>query len=68
VLVPRFFGYGGIYRWIKAASYSITTHPDSQLGSLLDGLVGLITKAQQPDGYLLSSYIVVEPEKLFDYE
>ncbi|MBA7639501.1 Non-reducing end beta-L-arabinofuranosidase [subsurface metagenome] len=61
--VPHFFWDSDIYKWIEAASYSLTTHPDSQLDSLIDGLVGLITKAQQPDGYLNTYYTVVEPGK-----
>jgi len=55
------FGYGGIYSWIEAASYSIATHPDSQLESLIDELVELIVKRQQPDGYMPPSYKAVEP-------
>jgi len=62
-LVPPYFAYSTIYKWIEAASYSLITYPDSQLDSLVDGLVGLITKAQQPDGYLPPSYKAVEPGK-----
>jgi len=61
--VPHIFWGSDICKWIEAASYSITTHPDSQLDSLIDGLVGLMMKAQQPDGYLNTYYTVVEPEK-----
>ncbi|MBA7587671.1 hypothetical protein ES708_29702 [subsurface metagenome] len=46
--VPHLFWDSDIAKWIEAASYSLTTHPDSQLDSLIDGLVELITKAQQP--------------------
>ena len=61
--VPHIFWDSDIYKWIEAASYSLTTHPDPQLDSLIDRLIGLIMKAQQPDGYLNSYYTVVEPEK-----
>ena len=61
--VPHFFSDSDIYKWIEAASYSLTTHPDAQLDLLIDGLIGLITKAQQPDGYLHIYYTVCEPGK-----
>ncbi len=61
--VPHFFSDSDIYKWIEAASYSLTTHPDAQLDSLVDGLIGLITKAQQPGGYLHIYYTVCEPGK-----
>jgi DUF1680 family protein len=57
------FTYFSIYRWIEAASYSIAKHPDSQLETLIDGLVGLIAERQQPDGYMPGSYKTIEPEK-----
>ena len=61
--VPHIFWDSDISKWIEAASYSLATHPDSQLDSLIDGLVRLITKVQQPDGYLNTYFTVVEPEK-----
>lgn len=65
VLLLRFFGYGGIYKWIEAVSYSITTHPDAKLESVIDDLVEQIAKRQQPDGYTPGSYRNTEPEKRF---
>jgi len=63
VLEPRHFWYGGVYQWIEAASYSLTKHPDAQLDSLIDGLVKLIVKRQEPDGYMPPSYKDAVPEK-----
>jgi len=63
VLEPHHFWYGSVYQWIEAASYSITTHPDAQFESLIDGLVKLIVKRQQPDGYMPSYYKDVQVEK-----
>ena len=60
---PRYFGYGGIYSWIEAASYSITTHPDAQREALIDELVDMIARRQEPDGYMPGSYKDIEPEK-----
>ena len=51
-----------VAKWIEAAAYSLATHPDEELEGLVDGVIDLIEKAQQPDGYLNSYYTVVEPE------
>jgi hypothetical protein len=52
-----------IAKWIEAASYSLATHPDPQLDAQLDEVIGLLARAQQPDGYLNSWFGQVEPEK-----
>ncbi|GAG53366.1 unnamed protein product, partial [marine sediment metagenome] len=63
VLEPRHFWYGGVYQWIEAVSYSLTKHPDAQLDSLIKGLVKLIVKRQEPDGYMPPSYKDAGSEK-----
>ena len=50
-------------KWMEAASSSLRTHPDPRLESQLDELIGLLAKAQRPDGYLNSYYTAVEPGK-----
>ncbi|HTQ29402.1 MAG TPA: beta-L-arabinofuranosidase domain-containing protein, partial [Puia sp.] len=44
-----------IYKTIEGASYSLATHPDKQLEAYLDTLIGLIARAQEPDGYLYTA-------------
>ncbi|HEX9933804.1 MAG TPA: glycoside hydrolase family 127 protein [bacterium] len=41
-----------IYKIIEGASYSLQTFPDQGLKARIDTLVGIIGKAQEPDGYL----------------
>nr|HID12566.1 glycoside hydrolase family 127 protein [Anaerolineae bacterium] len=60
---PHIFWDSDVAKWIEAASYSLATHYDSQLDALLDDLIGRIARAQQPDGYLNTHYIAVEPDK-----
>ncbi|NLG50630.1 MAG: glycoside hydrolase family 127 protein, partial [Chloroflexi bacterium] len=60
---PHQFWDSDVAKWIEGAAYSLSTHPDPQLEALVDGVIDLIAAAQQPDGYLNSYYIVVEPEK-----
>lgn len=60
---PHHFWDSDIAKWIEAASYSLTTHPDPELQKLVDDVVALVAAAQQPDGYLNVHFTVVEPEK-----
>ncbi|OGV73941.1 MAG: hypothetical protein A3K19_23000 [Lentisphaerae bacterium RIFOXYB12_FULL_65_16] len=60
---PHIFWDSDVAKWIEAAAYSLTTHPDPKLEQLMDEVIGLIAKAQQPDGYLNCHFTVVEPEK-----
>lgn len=59
---PHIFWDSDVAKWIEAASYSLATHPDEQLDQLLDTVIAKIAGAQQPDGYLNTHYIQVEPE------
>lgn len=61
--VPHIFWDSDVAKWIEAASYSLVTHPDPDLDSLLDEVIALISSAQQPDGYLNTHFSSVEPDK-----
>src|SRR5579875_129950 len=63
VPVPHVFWDSDIAKWLEAASYSLGTHPDPILEEQVDEVVGLLAAAQQPDGYLNSHFIAVEPAK-----
>ena len=58
---PHIFWDSDVAKWIEAASYSLATHVDERLDALLDSVIGRIALAQQPDGYLNTHYILVEP-------
>jgi DUF1680 family protein len=60
--VPHIFWDSDVAKWIEAASYSLSTHPDARLAALLAEVAALVAGAQQPDGYLNTHYTVVEPE------
>lgn len=49
-------------KWLEAVAYSLTTHPDAELEALADGAIELMARAQQPDGYLDTYFIVKEPQ------
>lgn len=52
-----------VYKALEAASYSLATHPDPALEKRLDEIIDVLAKAQQPDGYLNSYFIVKEPAR-----
>jgi uncharacterized protein len=56
------FGDSDAAKWVEAASYTLTTHPDPQLASLVDQVADRIIHAQQPDGYLNTHFIVAQPD------
>lgn len=60
---PHIFWDSDVAKWIEAAAYSLSTQPDAELEKLIDAVVALMVKAQQPDGYLNTHFIVVEQEK-----
>ena len=50
-------------KWIEAASYRLMLAPDPDLEREIDGIVEIIGRAQQPDGYLNTWFTVKEPGK-----
>ncbi|SCY79179.1 glycoside hydrolase family 127 protein [Alkaliphilus peptidifermentans] len=57
-----------LYKWIEAASYILAAYPDPELEKTIDEAIDLIGKAQQPDGYLDTYYIIMEPENRWTNE
>ena len=58
----RFYGFvfqdSDFYKWVEAAAYSLTQHPDSVLEATADEAIDLVRRAQAPDGYLDTYYIL----------
>ncbi len=48
-----------LYKWVEAASYSLSTTPDKKLESELETVIDVIRSAQDEDGYL-NTYFVEE--------
>ncbi|MEN6425469.1 MAG: glycoside hydrolase family 127 protein [Phycisphaerales bacterium] len=44
-----------VYKVIEGAAYSLRQHPDPELEKYVDGLVEIIARAQEPDGYLFTA-------------
>ena len=47
-----------VYKWIEAAATVYATTQDPALDRKMDTLIGLIAKAQEPDGYIASQNLV----------
>jgi DUF1680 family protein len=60
--IVQIFGDSDPAKWLEAACYALTTHPDPPLAALVDQVTDKIIAAQQPDGYLNTHFIVTQPE------
>jgi DUF1680 family protein len=50
-----------VAKWLEAVAYALESQPDAALESDADGVIDLIEKAQQPDGYV-DTYYILHPE------
>ncbi|MDD5185830.1 MAG: glycoside hydrolase family 127 protein [Paludibacter sp.] len=55
-----------IYKIIEGASFSMSVHPDAKLDKYVDSLITIVSKAQEPDGYLYTAR-TINPEKPFGW-
>ena len=51
-----------VAKWLEGVAYSLAVKPDNELEARADEIIDVIEKAQQPDGYLDTFFIVKEPE------
>lgn len=45
-----------VYKTIEGASYLLQTYPDKRLEAYIDSVLSIVALAQEPDGYLNTSY------------
>jgi DUF1680 family protein len=57
----RNFADETVYKWLEAAAYDLRQAPDDELKQMVDQVIGWVSAAQQPDGYLNTYYTLVEP-------
>ncbi|MGI6367078.1 MAG: glycoside hydrolase family 127 protein [Anaerolineae bacterium] len=60
---PHHFYDSDVAKWIEAAAYSLTTHPDPALEGQVDAVIERIVAAQQPDGYLNTFFTMMTPDE-----
>ncbi len=54
-----------VYKWLEAAAYSLKYNPDEDLKKITDGLIDLISEAQEDDGYLSTEFQIDYPDRKF---
>jgi DUF1680 family protein len=59
----HYFWDSDVAKWIEAAAYSLSTHPDETLEASVDAIIDLIEPAQQPDGYLNIYFTAIRPQE-----
>jgi uncharacterized protein len=52
--VGWFFADSDAYKWLDAAARIYSHAPDTRIAALMDDLIGLLGRAQAPDGYLFT--------------
>lgn len=62
---PHIFWDSDVAKWMEAAAYLIRLKREPKLEKIVDGVVELIEKNQDTDGYFNVYFTVVEPEKRF---
>lgn len=51
-----------VSKWLEAVGYSLETNPNPELEKNADEVIDILEKAQRPDGYLDTYFILKEPE------
>lgn len=63
----EFYGYqfqdSDLAKWLEAAAYSLIYRDDPELRAHMEEAIALIERAQQPDGYLDTHFIVKKPDR-----
>ena len=54
-----------LWKWVEVAAYALAARPDEALEHRADELIELAARAQQPDGYLDTYYIINGLDKRF---
>ncbi len=50
-----------VYKWLEAVAYCMESGRGDRFIELADEVIGLISRAQKPDGYLNTYYTIVKP-------
>lgn len=52
-----------VAKWIEAAAYSLSAHPDEKLEKTVDEVIDIVAAAQDKDGYLNTYYTIKDQDK-----
>ncbi|MHC1772331.1 MAG: glycoside hydrolase family 127 protein [Flexilinea sp.] len=54
-----------VYKWLETVAYCIENGSGVQYEEIADGVIDLLARAQQPDGYLNTYFTIQKPESRF---
>jgi hypothetical protein len=54
------FNDGDFYKYLEAACAVLAAHPDPELAQRIEEIVGVLAKAQRPDGYLHTPTLIAQ--------
>jgi hypothetical protein len=54
-----------VYKWLEAVGWALVHTPDSDFAATADEMIGLVERAQRPDGYLNTFFQVARPDRIF---
>ena len=57
------FHDGDMYKWLEAVAAVYAVNKDPELDKIMDDVIRLIAKAQQPDGYLHTPVVIAQMNK-----
>ena len=52
-----------VAKWLEAAAYSLSVHPDAELEKTVDEVIDIVAAAQDEDGYLNTYYTVKDVDR-----
>lgn len=52
-----------VAKWIEAAAYSLSVHPDASLEKIVDEVIDIVAAAQDDDGYLNTYFTIKDRDK-----
>lgn len=56
-----YFNDSDVYKWCEAAAYALALGPDRKIQERLDSVIGIVTAAQEADGYLNTFFQIRYP-------
>ena len=62
---PHYFWDSDVAKWMEGVAYILHTGRDPELEKIMDDIIDLIIKNQEPSGYFNIYHMIIEPENKF---
>ncbi len=64
---PHIYWDSDVAKWIEGAAYILEKEPHPELEAIIDGVVDLIVKNRDENGYYNSHFLTMRPEEKFTH-